>query len=65
MAIKLKTERQIEQMRRAGQVVRDVLDRLGEMVAPGVSTLDLDREAERLCLAAGAWVGTQLIQRFD
>ncbi|RPI62041.1 MAG: type I methionyl aminopeptidase [Planctomycetaceae bacterium] len=41
-------------MRQAGRIVRLVLDRLGEMIAPGVSTGDLDAEAERLCLAHGA-----------
>ena len=54
MAIKLKTPEQIERMRQAGRIVRQVLDRLGEMIAPGVTTKELDAEAERLCLAAGA-----------
>ncbi len=40
-------------MRKAGKIVRRVLDRLGEMIAPGVTTEDLDVEAEKLCLAAG------------
>ncbi len=40
-------------MRKAGRIVRRVLDRLGEMIAPGVTTEDLDVEAEKLCLAAG------------
>ena len=54
MAPRLKTDAQIEQMRKAGRVVRRVLKRLGEMVAPGVTTLDLDREAERICSENGA-----------
>ncbi len=54
MAIRLKTAEQIEKMRAAGRVVRLVLDRLGQMVAPGVTTKDLDSEAERLCLEHGA-----------
>lgn len=53
MAIILKTREEIERMRKAGQIVRRVLDRLGEMIAPGVTTEDLDVEAEKLCLAAG------------
>jgi methionyl aminopeptidase len=36
VAIELKTPQQIERMRRAGRIVRRVLDRLGEMIAPGV-----------------------------
>ena len=49
MAIKLKSVEQIERICRAGRVVRLVLDRLGELVAPGVTTEELDAEAERLC----------------
>lgn len=49
MAIRLKTSQQIERMRAAGRIVRRVLDRLGEMIAPGVTTEQLDAEAERLC----------------
>ena len=53
MAIRLKTSGQIEQMRRAGRLVRSVLDRLAEMVVPGVTTKELDDEAEKLCLGSG------------
>ena len=49
MAIRLKSPDEIERMRRAGRVVRLVLDRLGEIIAPGVATEELDAEAERLC----------------
>ncbi len=54
MSVRLKSSEQIEKMRAAGRIVRQVLDQLGRMVAPGVTTLDLDAEAQRLCLAAGA-----------
>lgn len=54
MSIRLKNAEQIEKMRKAGRIVRQVLTRLGEMVAPGVTTKQLDAEAERMCLAAGA-----------
>ena len=54
MAIKLKSKREIELMRRAGAVVRRVLERLGEMTAPGVTTAALDAEAERLTRELGA-----------
>jgi methionyl aminopeptidase len=50
VAIRLKTPEQIERMRKAGRIVRLVLDRLGEMTAPGVTTKELDQEAEKLCL---------------
>jgi len=48
VAIKLKSRREIELMRRAGAIVHEVLARLGEMIAPGVTTAELDAEAERL-----------------
>lgn len=48
MAISLKTTEQIEQMRRAGRLVRRVLDRIAEMIAPGVTTRQLNEEAERM-----------------
>lgn len=54
MAIRLKSPREIELMRRAGGVVERVLSRLREMVAPGVTTSRLDAEAERLTLDLGA-----------
>ena len=41
-------------MRRAGGLVHAVLRHLGEMVAPGVTTQELNDEAERLTLEAGA-----------
>ena len=49
MAIRLKTAQQIEKIRCAGRIVRQVLDRLGQIVAPGVTTAELDAEALRLC----------------
>jgi methionyl aminopeptidase len=54
LAIKLKTPEQLEKMRAAGRVVREVLDRLGAMIAPGVTTADLDRTATEMCLERGA-----------
>jgi methionyl aminopeptidase len=49
-----KSPAEIEKMRAAAAIVADVLAELAALVAPGVATLDLDREAERLVRAAGA-----------
>ena len=46
--ITIKSQREIELMRDAGKLLRDVHLRLGEEVAPGISTLDLDRLGEEL-----------------
>ena len=53
VAIKLKTPEQIERMRKAGRVVRRGLDRLGEMICPGITTEELNAEAEQLTLEEG------------
>lgn len=53
VTIRLKSPEEIEKMRRAGRVVGLVLDRLEQMVAPGVTTEDLDAEAERICYEHG------------
>jgi len=50
----LKTPEEIEKMRRAGKLVHDVLERLGQLAVPGVTTQELNDEAERLTLEAGA-----------
>ena len=54
MAIRLKTPEQIERMRRAGRIVRQALDRLEEMIRPGVTTEELNAESERITLESGA-----------
>ncbi len=41
-------------MRRSGRMVRQVLDSVRELVAPGVSTMDLERVAERKIKELGA-----------
>ena len=46
--ITIKSKREIELMRDAGKLLRDVHLRLGEEIAPGISTLDLDRLGEEL-----------------
>jgi methionyl aminopeptidase len=49
-----KSPAEIEKMRAANQVVARILDELAAMVAPGVSTADLDAAAESKVRAAGA-----------
>ncbi len=54
MAIVCKSPGEIEKMRRSGHVVRLVLDAVAQMVAPGVSTMDLERAADRQIRELGA-----------
>ncbi|MCL6584428.1 MAG: type I methionyl aminopeptidase [bacterium] len=49
----LKSADEIERMRQAGRIVAEVLDYLKKLVQPGITTLELDREAERQILRRG------------
>jgi methionyl aminopeptidase len=52
--IELKTDAEIERMRRPARITAEILAALREKARPGVTTADLDREAERLIAKAGA-----------
>jgi len=54
MAIVCKSAAEIEKMRRSGHIVRQVLDHLRSLVAPGVTTMDLERAAENKIKELGA-----------
>ena len=49
-----KSKKEIEKMRAAGQLVASVLQELRNMVIPGITTLEVDRAAERMIRDAGA-----------
>jgi len=52
--IELKTPGEIDRMRKPAAIVAEILVALADMVRPGVTTGDLDREAERRIRKAGA-----------
>lgn len=52
--ITLLSNREIEKMRRAGHLAAELLHYLGTLVQPGISTLELDDEAERWTQKHGA-----------
>jgi methionyl aminopeptidase len=54
MAITLRSRREIELMRKAGNVVADVLSKLQEVAEPGVTTGQLDTVASQATVDAGA-----------
>ena len=54
MAVVLKSSKEIEKMRRAGQVVREVLELVRSRVKPGATTLDLETAAETRMAELGA-----------
>jgi methionyl aminopeptidase len=53
MAIIRKSEAEIEQMERAGRVVVETLELLGDHIRPGVTTAELDELAEELIRSRG------------
>ena len=54
MAVVLKSSQEIEKMRRAGRVVREVLELVRAQVKPGATTLDLENVAEKRIEELGA-----------
>lgn len=52
--IVLKSTEEIEIMRKANLIVVDVMEHLREMVAAGLSTIEMDQVAEEIILAKGA-----------
>ena len=51
--IPIKRGIEIEKMRRAGETAANILQQLAELVAPGITTGEIDRAASRLMAAAG------------
>jgi len=54
VAIVCKSQSEIDKMRKSGRIVREILDELRSLVAPGVTTMDLEKAAERKIWKSGA-----------
>jgi methionyl aminopeptidase len=54
MMINCKSQAELEKMRRSGQIVRQALETVKALVAPGVSTMNLERVAEEKIQELGA-----------
>ena len=52
-------------MRQSGRIVRQVLDHVRTMVEPGVTTMDLERAAEKKIGELGRQAGIQGILRLS
>ena len=48
MAVSIKSEREIELMRESGRILGEVHEKLKEIIRPGISTLEIDIEGEKL-----------------
>ena len=64
MAIIIKSDKEIEIMRKAGKILAEILDILMEIAEPGMSTLELDQVAEKLILERDAVPGFKGYQGF-
>ena len=51
--IHIKSPREIEKMRKAGRAAAEILDKIGDILRPGVLTRDVDQYAADLIAAAG------------
>ncbi len=49
----IKSQSEIEQIIKGGKILGEILEKLGNMVKPGISALEIDQEAERLIKEAG------------
>jgi methionyl aminopeptidase len=54
LAVVLKSSQEIEKMRRAGHIVREVLETVRGLVKPGVTTFDLEKAADAKIKELGA-----------
>lgn len=62
--IKIKTEKEIENMRRGGKILAEVLFETLENIKPGISELELDKIAETLILKKGAEPGFKRVEGY-
>ena len=52
--IVIKSQRELDKMKRAGEIVALVHQRMLELIEPGITTIELDREAEKIIKRSGA-----------
>ena len=48
--VTIKSEREIELMREAGRILAKVHEELGRTLVPGMSTKEIDRMCEEMCI---------------
>ncbi len=53
MSITIKTPREIELMREAGRILAEVHNELGQIIEPGITTLEIDQVGEKLIRSYG------------
>lgn len=53
MSISIKSEKEIELMRESGRILANVLEEIKGMIAPGISTLDIDKKCNEIIKGYG------------
>lgn len=53
MAVTIKSQHEIQLMRDAGKILAEIHERLAEIIAPGITTLEIDRRGEEWIRSAG------------
>ena len=53
MAVTIKSEQEIQLMRDAGKILAEVHERLAEIIAPGITTWEIDQKGEEMIRQAG------------
>lgn len=53
MAVTIKSKEEIQCMRDAGKILAEVHEKLAEIIAPGITSLEIDRKGEELIRNAG------------
>ena len=48
MSVTIKSEHELEKMREAGRILGIVHDEMAKIIRPGISTMDINRELDKL-----------------
>tara|TARA_Y100001970_G_scaffold124179_1_gene153812 strand:+ start:1429 stop:2172 length:744 start_codon:yes stop_codon:yes gene_type:complete len=55
--INIRSTEELEKLYKAGQIVKETLQMVEALIAPGISTIEIDRKAEEFILSKGAMPG--------
>jgi len=55
--INIRSTEEVEKLYKAGQIVKETLQMVEALIAPGISTIEIDRKAEEFILSKGAMPG--------
>lgn len=56
MAVTIKSKEEIQCMRDAGKILAEVHEKLAEIIAPGITSLEIDRKGKNLSVMPAAFL---------